>query len=122
MQPGLRLPPFGKELLELRKRGMRPESIIICAIDTWRYGMAYARVVIPEDLQPEEVTFAFVAGLDVAIVWLPEITSIERRDAVARQILKFDPISLRIVEVADPIGWIWIKSRAKGVEMPEFLS
>lgn len=118
----LRLPPFGRELLELRQRGMRPASGIICAIDTWDYGRAYARVVVSKELAPQELTFNFVAGLDVAVVWVPTITSIERRDAVARQLMKFDPASLRIIEVADPIGWIWVKSRARGVEMPEFLS
>lgn len=121
MNPPLRLPAYGRDLLELRRRGLRPESIVIVAIDSWAYGMAYARVVVSKELAPAEINFAFVAALDVAIVWLPDITTTERRDAVARQVLKFDPVSLRVIEIADPVRWLWIKSRAQGVEMPEYL-
>jgi hypothetical protein len=101
---------------------LRPESIIIVAIDSWNYGKAYARVVISKDQPAHHLNFAFVAALDVAIVWIPEITPIDRRDAVARQVLKFDPASLRVIEMADPVVWLWIKSRAHGLEMPEYLA
>ena len=120
MNHELRLPAYGRELLDIRQRGMRPESIIIVAIDSWDYGKAFARVVLPQDLPADVVNFVFVAGLDVAVVWLPKVTEIARRDAVVRQILKFSPRSLRVIEIACPVGWLWIKSVAHGIELPEF--
>jgi hypothetical protein len=122
LRSSLRLPAFGRKLIDLRKRGLRPESIIVVGIDSWDYGKAYARVVVSKDKLAHQLNFAFVAALDVAIVWIPEITAIDRRDSVARQVLKFDPASLRIIQMADPVVWLWIKSRAHGLEMPEYLA
>lgn len=114
-----RLPAFGRELLELRRQGLRPEGLLVVALDTWEFGKAYARAVIAKDVEPANTNFAFVADLDVALIWLPTLTPIARRDAAIRRILFFNPASLRVIVMADPVGWIWVKSHARGLEMPE---
>jgi hypothetical protein len=118
-----RLPPYGRELLKMRQQGLAPAGpYVVISLDSWRWGRAYARVVIPPDLDPEDVNFAFVAGLDVVLVLDRGTTTPLRRDAAVKQLLACNPASLRVLEIDRPIRWTWIKSRRHGVELPEYFS
>lgn len=116
-----RLPPFGRELVEMRKAGLVPgNNTVVVSLDSWDWGKAYARVVVPPEIDPSQLDFCFVAGLDVVVVCDPSRTPLERRDALARAILPYQPTTLRVVLMGDPVQWIWIKSRAVGVELDKF--
>jgi hypothetical protein len=118
---GKRLPAFGRELLQIRQRGLAPDCpLIAVCLDGWTWGKAYARCVIPPDLDPLHADLRFVAGLDTVLILSPSVTTIERRDATIRQLLACLPASLRSLEIADPILWTWIKSRKHGLELMEY--
>jgi hypothetical protein len=116
-----RLPPFGRELLNIRMRGLVPATMIVVGLDTWNYGMAYARCVIPANSEPVDFNFDFVAGLDTVVIREPSLTTPERRDSALRELLACNPASLRCIELSDPIEWLWVKSRKNGLEKPEYL-
>lgn len=118
---GKRLPPFGRSIRDLRLRGLVPATMIVVGLDTWDYGKAHARCVIPIDFDPSDFNFDFIAGLDTAVVRIPSLTTLERRDHALRALLACDPISLRCIEMTDPIEWLWVKSRKHGLEKPEYL-
>jgi hypothetical protein len=116
-----RLPPYGREILDLRERGLIPVGRMFVALDTWSHGKSYARVVVTPDLDPSELDFTFLAGLDVELVWLPEVTSVERRDAAIRAILRCLPERLMLWTAGGDVPRLtWIKSNAVGVELQEF--
>jgi len=117
----LRLPPFGKDLMTLREQNMVPSNnLVIVSLDSWDYGKRYARVVVPADLDPAILNFAFVAGLDVFLVYDGARTTLERRDAVIRQLLRNRAATLRCLAMGDPCEWKWITSRGIGIELREF--
>jgi hypothetical protein len=66
----LRLPPFGADLMRMRRAGMKPvKSVfghIVVATD-WDIEGDFARVVVPQNLDPEQLDFAFCAGLEVCL-------------------------------------------------------
>lgn len=95
-------------------------NVIVVSLDTWQYGKAYSRCVVPPDLDPAELDLCFVAALDVILVFEPQRTAIERRDALIRELLKCRPTTLRVCAMGDVIRWTWIKSRAVGIELEEF--
>jgi len=116
-----RLPPFGRELMAMREQGLVPANgMCVVSLDSWDYGRAYARCVVTPDLHPGELNFAFVAAIDVVLVHVPTLTTIARRDAFIRELLKCRPTTLRVCAVADVMTWTWIKSRRVGVELEEF--
>ena len=116
-----RLPPYGRELMQMREAGLVPANeTIVVGLDTWNYGRAFARCVIPPDLEPADCNLAFVAGLDVIVVYEPARTMPERRAALVRELLRMNPTTLRTVAMGDPIEWKWVKSRAVGIELTEF--
>lgn len=116
-----RLPPFGRELLELRRKGLVPQGRVVVALDTWNYGKRYARVVVTPELEPGDLDFHFLAGLDlVELVWLPTKTSKDRRDATIRAILAANPQRMVMHVIGDPAELVWIKSKLVGVERAEY--
>lgn len=119
--PRKRLPPFGRELLEMRRSGLVPaDNQVIIALDSWDYAKTRARVVIPPELDPDVCDLAFVAALDVVIICDRARTTTIRRDALVRAVLRCNPITLRVLAMGDPVEWTWIKSRAVGIELEEF--
>ena len=116
-----RLPPFGRELLALRLSGLVPAAYaVIVVLDSWKIAKLLPRIVLPNDADPAQVIFSMLAALDVAIAWTQTITPIERRDEAIREILKFSPASLRVIDMETPELGFWILSRKNGLERPEF--
>jgi hypothetical protein len=115
-----RLPAFGRKLLALRRQGLVPACRVVVALDKWKHGRSYARVVVPEDTEPNELDFSFLAGLDVELVWSPYLTTVERRNAAIRAILKPSPERLIMWVLGTETRQVWIKSKAVGIELAEF--
>ena len=120
-----RLPAYGRGLLETRRRGLVPPRphVVVC-LDGWDWGKKYylrSRVVVPPDLDPRNTDFRFVAGLDVVLIYDPEITRPERVDATVGELLPCLPASLRTLAVGDPVCEItFVKSRAVGIELDSY--
>lgn len=62
-----KFPPYGKQLDELRQKGLVPVLRVIVSTD-WNLGAAYPRIVIPADAKPDLLQFRYLAGLHVQIV------------------------------------------------------
>jgi hypothetical protein len=115
-----KLPAYGRELLALRRRGLVPTQYTVIVIDDWKLASAFPRVVVAEDADPRLLDFSMLADLDVTIVWRPTRTAIERRNAVVAEALAIAPASLRVFDL-DNVDVLWVKSRARGIECPEYL-
>lgn len=118
--PHKRLPAFGREILELRRKGLVPQGGVIVAIDTWNYGTHRARVVIAPDVDPGALDYSFLAALDVELVWLPKVTSAARRDVTIRAILRCNPKRLLMWAIGADPEVVWIKSVLVGIERAEY--
>lgn len=117
-----RLPAFGREILDLRRRGLVPAGRVVVALDTWDYGKNRARVVVAQDADPAALDFSFLAGLDVELVWLPLSTPRPRCDALIGAVLAHRPerLLMWIVGGEQPTELVWIKSKLVGVERAEY--
>jgi hypothetical protein len=117
----LRLPAYGRELLELRRRGLVPDPPEVrVSIDLWDWAKTRTRVVISPDSDPANLDFSFLSGLDVIVGWFPRITTLERRDAAIRSILRALPQRLLLFGYGTAATVTWIKSVGLGVELEEF--
>jgi hypothetical protein len=66
----LRLPPYGADLMRMRRAGRKPVKSAfghIVVSTAWDVEGDFARVVVTPDMDPTELEFAFCAGLDVCI-------------------------------------------------------
>lgn len=102
---GRKLPAFGRELLELRRRGLVPadengvERQILAALDSWQtWRDAPFRVVIAAEDDPAKLDWSFAAGLTVWISWHPAITPAERKDSAIAGILRANPREVYVLE------------------------
>ena len=120
--PPRRLPAYGKALVEIRRQGHVPaHPVMVVALDDWKLGTWFPRVVIAPDAEPARTEFSMLAGIDVTLAWRPTISTVERRDAAIREILKVSPSSLRAMDIDNSGETLWVKSKARGVERPEYL-
>jgi hypothetical protein len=62
-----RFPPFGKQLNDLRQKGMVPAMRVVVTTD-WKLGGAYPRIVMPSGTDVSLLNFDYLAGLNVQIV------------------------------------------------------
>jgi len=62
-----KFPPYGKQLDELRRKGLIPAQRVIVSTD-WKLGAAYPRIVIPVDANIDQLIFSYLSGLPVQIV------------------------------------------------------
>jgi len=107
--------------MQMREAGLVPANgVIVVSLDTWQYGRAYSRCVVPPELDPQEVDMRFVAGLDVIIVWEPARTALARHDALIHALLRCRPATLLVCAMGDVVQWLWIKSRRLGIELEQF--
>lgn len=119
------LPAYGRELLELRQRGLVPRPgfmfahVIIC-LDSWRWAKQHTRVVVPEDADPSALDFTMVAGLNVLLVYQTTRTLIARRDALITAMLKYLPAELVVFDMDAPHESFVVKSSARGLEREEY--
>ena len=81
-------PPYGKQLMKMRRSGQIPARRIIIVFN-WSLAKAYPRVVVPSDIQQEKLNFSYLAGLPVQIVYRSK--DAHRVDSVVEEILKVHP-------------------------------
>jgi len=104
-----KLPAFGRELLELRRRGLVPErhpcvGHAVLSVDNWRWAQCYAsRLVIAPEVEPEEIDFSVLAGLDVTVFWTRQITRADRFERIQAAILRAGPNALQVFEAFAPV-------------------
>lgn len=122
-----KLPAFGREILELRRRGLVPANErgvaepVYVLVDTWdlakhrRY-----RVVVPKEAEPADLEFAFVAGIDVFVIWRMSSTSNARRDAVLRALVAAAPRFLFVIDWEAPEHGFVVVSFKDGLIRPEY--
>lgn len=105
-----RLPAFGRQLLDARRRGEIPVLGYSIALDNWNNNVT-GRCVVPNDTSVDELSFPFVAGSDVCVISGEDCP---RAREVLTQVLRFNPSRL-ILLVGEKIDWI--KSKKHGVEV-----
>lgn len=121
----LRLPPFGRELMEVRQRGHVPApgwcgAHVIVVLDDWQIASSRFRLVIPSSDVPENFDFSAIAGLAVILVYDSRRTERERLNAAIRALLRYLPDQLTAFDVARPHAPLIVKSKAVGIELAEF--
>jgi hypothetical protein len=114
------LPPFGRELLELRRKGLVPARPVVVGLDRWDWGKVQPRIVLPADLDPTDVDLSYLAALDVELVWSASVTSVARRDSTLRAIVRVSPSFLWCIDIDAPEHGFFVISRRDGLLMPEY--
>jgi hypothetical protein len=61
-------PSYGRQLMETRLAGKMPAGRVIVTFD-WDLGRAYNRIVLPEDPSSASLSYVYLAGLSVEIVY-----------------------------------------------------
>ena len=119
MSAARRLPAYGRAILKMRRTGRVPLHITVVALDDWRLGCWFPRIVVPKNTDATQLDFSMLAALDVTLAWRPCITSVDRRDAVIREVMKIGPASLRAFDLENR-DVLWVRSRALGLEREEY--
>lgn len=122
----LKLPAYGRELLDIREQGMVPvrgfcNAHLIVSLDSWDLARNRWRLVIAPDDNPLTLDFLGVAGLDVLLAVNSGVSDLTRRNDAARSILRSNPASLIELDARAPHTLRFIKSRKVGIELREFL-
>lgn len=115
-----RLPAHGREQLALRKRGKVPDGDLVIAVDCWTWGLGYPRVVIPKDLDADAADLRFCAGISCFLAWGASKTSVQRRDAIIRQIVRCKPSRLWVCDMQAPEHSFFVVTGRDGVVLPEY--
>lgn len=100
----LRLPPYGKQLVTMRTAGQVPAQNIVLALD-WSLGAIFPRVVIPENLQIQQINLGFIAGLEVLIAY--RRAQAYRVNELVERALEFHPRALHACNIEG--SWSFIK-------------
>ena len=96
-----KLPAYGRDLLDLRRRGLVPNPKLVIINVGWNATKAHGAhvmgygVVVPDDEEPEALDFCGLAGLPVLVV-ARGTEPIERIKAVVAQVIRFAPLSVRV--------------------------
>jgi hypothetical protein len=86
-----KFPPYGKQLMQLRKQGQIPRKILQVVFD-WKIARAYPRIIIQEEVKPEDLEFCYLAGLPVQVVFSK--SEAHRVNGLVDEILKVKPLYL----------------------------
>ena len=81
-------PPYGKKLFELRKKGQIPSKLLMVVFN-WKLARAYPRIVLTEEIKPQETEFKYLAGIPVQIVFSEK--EADRVNGFSQEILKVNP-------------------------------
>lgn len=115
-----RLPPFGRRIADLRKRGLRPAGTVWVMADQWPKftpeRTSNPRVVLPADGDPEHYDWRFLSGLDVIVKHCRSRTGRGRLRALLRALLRANPLRLIVADCEARKIW-FIKSVARGIEV-----
>ncbi len=126
--PQSKLPAYGRDLLDLRERGMVPErgwclAHVLIVLDSWNVAARRWRLVVSRaDDDPAGLDFAGCAGLDCILIHDSRITAPDRLKAAIWAVLRGSPSSLATFDVLEPHKVRIIKSRAIGIELQEFVA
>jgi hypothetical protein len=86
-----KFPPYGKQLMQLRKQGQIPRKIIQVVFD-WKIARAYPRIIIQQEIKPADIEFCYLAGLAVQVVFKQK--DAVRVNGLVEEILKVEPLYL----------------------------
>lgn len=100
----LRTPPFAREVLARRRRGLSPTNCLWIGAG-WDYGRAGGswRIVVPPTEIPLDLDFTCVAGLDCLLLG----DGRDRLDVIASAIIPFRPARLIGVTRSPPATVIY---------------
>lgn len=87
-----RLPPYGKQLMDIRQAGKVPPRKVIVTFD-WKRALFYPRIVILADANPTELEFKYLAGIPVEIIYHSK--DAHRVDALVQEITRVNPCCLK---------------------------
>lgn len=101
-----RLPAFGRKLVELRHRGLRPADPVLVYIDRWpssRGPFVVPVLCVPQGVPPTAIDWSLVRGLDVHVLsW----TGVGIATAVD-EILRAEPRTLTVFNFSVRHGEQW---------------
>ena len=106
MMSASRLPPYGKQRMAERERGLAPRWL--CLALNWELGKAWPRVVIPRDLPTAGLNLRFAAGVDCIIATYPE--EAHRVGPLFDRLQKFNPRDVRVCIVDEPTQFFTLKN------------
>ena len=86
-----RFPAYGKQLLEMRLSRKIPSRMVMVVFD-WELAKAYPRIVVSNNIPPEDLNFNYLAGLPVEIIYRGSDS--HRVDELAEIILRVNPCFL----------------------------
>ncbi|MBS0368049.1 MAG: hypothetical protein JSS57_02495 [Proteobacteria bacterium] len=118
VQPGRRLPPFGKPLADAFLKGLQPKGRqAMVYLDSWPpekppFGPALA---CPWDSAPEDYDWRILAGLDV-LVKAPTSCDDERLRRLLAELIPCKPRRLIVVRSEAP-HLLFVVSATRGVEV-----
>jgi hypothetical protein len=115
-----RLPAYGRQLLDLRRCGMVPEREIVIALDCWKWGEGWPRMVVPHDIDAAAADFLPVAGIPCFLAWGSSKTTLARRDQIIKAIVRCRPSFLWLVDMEMPEQSFIVVSHARGLELEEY--
>jgi hypothetical protein len=85
-----KLPAYARALIEKRRRGLAPQDDLVISCD-WGLGKAWSwRIVVGDDVDPEERDFSIAAGLSCLLVARDQA----RLDRVAAAVSVYRPLRL----------------------------
>lgn len=106
MSTASRLPAFGRNILDLRMRGLVPIGDIILAAG-WKRARGWPwRCVVPLNEDPSVFNFAFVAGLSCLLYARTRIQA----DRIAAAVVPFRPLRLVGVVLDPPELVVYVKA------------
>ena len=86
-----KFPPFGRQLHELRRKGLIPAQRVIVTTD-WSIGRLFPRIIVTPDTPVSNLQFNYLSGLHVQIVYFDRDEPI-LSDLIA-EILSIQPATL----------------------------
>lgn len=94
-----RFPAYGKKLMGQRLAGQVPTNSVVAAFD-WNISGIFPRIVIADDVQPENLVLRYLAGLDVMLAFNNKDANRVMR--LGQEILNVNPRSLLIFAIDIP--------------------
>ncbi len=94
----MKLPPYGKQLMEMRNRGEAPREVFV--VTDWNLARNLTRVVVPDDFPLADIELRYLAGIDVNLVHHAHDAA--RALTIARAILNARPRLLNAFNVDVP--------------------
>lgn len=94
----MKFPPYGKQLMEARKRGETPREVYV--VTDWKLARAFCRIVLPDDFPLDDAELRYLAGLDVTLVY--RARDVGRVPVIAKAILRARPRLLNAFDLDIP--------------------